>query len=84
MSQALTGIVKAGYSPHEQYSSDARLQGPWSDLYALGGTLYRAIANKHPEEATLRFDEDRMLPAAQIGRGSTDWAFSPPSTPASR
>jgi len=69
MSQALTGIVKAGYSPHEQYASDGRLQGPWSDLYALGGTLYRAIANKHPEEATLRFDEDRMLPAAQIGRG---------------
>ena len=69
MSQALTGIVKAGYSPHEQYSSDARLQGPWSDLYALGGTLYRAIAGKHPEEATLRFDEDHMPPAVQIGRG---------------
>ena len=69
MSQVMTGIVKAGYSPHEQYSSDGRLQGPWSDLYALGGTLYRAIAGKHPEEATLRFDEDRMPPAAQIGRG---------------
>ena len=28
MSRTLTGIVKAGYSPHEQYSSDSRLQGP--------------------------------------------------------
>ncbi|MBO0742402.1 MAG: SEL1-like repeat protein, partial [Hyphomicrobiaceae bacterium] len=64
MSRSLTGIVKAGYSPHEQYSSNSRLQGPWSDLYALGGTLYRAVTGHAPEEATLRVDEDRMAPAA--------------------
>ncbi len=69
MSRSLTGIVKAGYSPHEQYSSDGRLQGPWSDIYALGGTLYRAVVGKAPEEATLRFDEDRMLSAAEAGKG---------------
>src|SRR5262245_16233729 len=63
MSRALTGIVKAGYSPHEQYSSNNRLQGPWSDLYALGGTFYRAVTGHAPEEATLRFDDDRMAPA---------------------
>jgi TPR repeat protein len=64
MSRSLTGIVKAGYSPHEQYSSNNRLQGPWSDLYALGGTLYRAVTGHAPEEATLRVDDDRMAPAA--------------------
>jgi formylglycine-generating enzyme required for sulfatase activity/serine/threonine protein kinase len=69
VSQSLTDVVKVGYSPHEQYSSEGRLQGPWSDIYALGGTLYRAIAGKAPEEATSRFDEDRMPPAADIGRG---------------
>ena len=69
MSRSLTGIVKAGYSPHEQYSSDGRLQGPWSDIYALGGTLYRAVVGKAPEEATLRFDEDHMLSAAEVGKG---------------
>ena len=81
VSQALTGIVKAGYSPHEQYSSDGRLQGPWSDFYALGGTLYRAVAGKPPEEATLRFDEDQMVPAVR-GRqkATTGRAFSRPST----
>jgi serine/threonine protein kinase len=37
-SGALTGVIKAGYSPQEQYASDSRLQGPWSDIYALGAT----------------------------------------------
>jgi serine/threonine protein kinase len=69
MSHSLTGIVKPGYSPHEQYTSDSRLQGPWTDLYALGGTLYRAVAGVPPEEATLRVDEDRMPPAIQIAQG---------------
>jgi formylglycine-generating enzyme required for sulfatase activity/serine/threonine protein kinase len=69
MTQALTGIVKAGYSPYEQYSSDRRLQGTWSDIYALGATLYRAIAGSPPEEATLRLDDDQMVAATLVGRG---------------
>jgi tRNA A-37 threonylcarbamoyl transferase component Bud32 len=68
-SHALTGIVKAGYSPQEQYASDSRLQGPWSDFYALGGTLYRAVTGRIPEEATLRVSDDRTPPAAEIAKG---------------
>ena len=70
MSRSLTGIVKAGYSPHEQYSSDGRLQGPWSDIYALGGTLYRAVTGRTPEEAMLRIDIDHMPPALQAANGA--------------
>ena len=70
MSRTLTGIVKAGYSPQEQYASDARMQGPWSDIYALGGTLYRAVTGRQPEEATLRLIEDQMPPAAKTAEGT--------------
>jgi hypothetical protein len=69
-SRALTGIVKAGYSPNEQYASDSRLQGPWSDFYALGGTLYRAVTDKIPEEATLRVTDDRTPGVASIAKGT--------------
>jgi formylglycine-generating enzyme required for sulfatase activity len=70
VSYSLTGIVKPGYSPPEQYSTGARRQGQWSDIYALGGTLYRAVAGMRPDEATLRLDEDHLIPAVEAGRGS--------------
>jgi hypothetical protein len=67
--RALTGVIKPGYSPHEQYTSNSRLQGPWSDLYALGGTLYHAVTGQAPEEATLRIGDDRMPSAVKAANG---------------
>ena len=67
-SRVLTGIIKAGYSPQEQYATDGRLQGPWSDLYALGATLYREVTGKPPEEATLRAGDDQTPPATKAAK----------------
>ena len=69
-SQVLTGMVKQGYSPHEQYATDGRHQGPWSDFYAFGATLYRAVTGRPPDESTLRVVEDQLVPAEQAARGS--------------
>lgn len=53
-------IVKPGYAPPEQYDAKSR-QGPWTDIYALGSTMYRAITGMLPTESTKRRDEGEKL-----------------------
>ena len=43
-SRTVSALVKPGYSPYEQYAETGSQQGPWTDIYALGATLYHAIA----------------------------------------
>ncbi|MEM6606308.1 MAG: serine/threonine-protein kinase, partial [Pseudomonadota bacterium] len=77
-SRSVTGIVSAGYAPTEQYSSNASKQGPWSDLYALGATMYRCIAGDDPVDAPSRQnarvedEPDPLLPAIEVGAGRYD------------
>lgn len=52
--EELTAIYSIGYAPLEQYANDARLQGPWSDLYALGASLYRCATGASPIPANTR------------------------------
>ena len=75
MTGTLTGVVKKGYSPQEQYATDGRSQGPWTDIYALGATLYRCISGGTPEEATQRVLDDQVVSAANAGGGRYRPAF---------
>ncbi len=55
----LTAIVTPGYAPLEQYSSDGD-QGPWSDIYALSGVVYRALTGENPPDAVSRLKTDTV------------------------
>jgi serine/threonine protein kinase len=52
--QTLTTLVSPGYAPIEQYTSKSNRQGPWTDIYGLAATLYRAIVGSPPSSATDR------------------------------
>ena len=49
----LTSLVTPGYAPIEQYSSDGR-QGAWSDLYAVGASIYYCMFSHAPADAARR------------------------------
>ncbi|MBF0095920.1 MAG: serine/threonine protein kinase, partial [Magnetococcales bacterium] len=87
--EKMTSLLSMGYSPFEQYDSLGDRQGPWSDIYALGGVLYRAITGQRPLEASLRIAArlrnaaDPLPSAEEMGRGrysqeflrAVDWAL---------
>jgi len=73
--QTLTILVAPGYAPFEQYYSSSENQGPWTDIYGLGATCYRAIAGIAPMDAITRSKgilgstREVLVPARNIGSG---------------
>lgn len=59
--QSLTSIFSRGYAPIEQYNTSDESQGAWTDIYALGATMYRAVSGVPPTDAV-----DRSAGIAQI------------------
>lgn len=81
--RTLTAVLTPGFAPLEQYSIEGK-QGPWSDIYAMAGVLFRAVTDRSPPDAVSRLHGDtvpQMLAAVQ-GRYSApmlraiEWALS--------
>ena len=73
-SRSVTSIVTPGYAPIEQYSGRGD-QGPWTDIYALGGVCYRALTAQVPDDATNRMRNDPLIPVSQRCAGRAGGAF---------
>lgn len=58
-------VLKKGYSPLELYSHGGS-QGPWTDIYELGATIYTCLVGNPPPEATERRLNDKIVPPSAL------------------
>jgi serine/threonine protein kinase len=78
----MTSIVTHGYSPIEQYQTKGRM-GPWTDIYALGAVVCRAITGEKPPVAADRIVEEDfhwvshrgLVGYSELFLRSVDWAL---------
>ncbi len=92
--KALTSIMKPHFAPLEQYADQSAMrQGPWTDLYALGGTIYFLLSGREPVPAASRALHDDQPRLGEFGLegcsphflATIDWmmALKPPERPQS-
>jgi serine/threonine protein kinase len=67
-SKSVTSLATPGYAAFEQYSTQGK-QGPWTDIYGLAATLYRAVTGEKPLDAPDRILDDTLVPASIKAKG---------------
>ncbi len=56
----------AGYGALEQYGQEGAIrEGPWTDVYGLGATMYHWLTGNRPWDAPDRVIEDRLKPLSE-------------------
>jgi len=59
-------VLKKGYSPIELYSQNGS-QGPWTDIYEIGATIYTCLVGNPPPESRERYRSDKLTPPSALG-----------------
>lgn len=72
--RSLMAAFTPKYAPPEQITGVGE-QGPWSDIYSLGATLYHAVTGAVPTHCLARIQGARHVPALQASADNYSPAF---------
>lgn len=64
--RTMSVILKPGYAPFEQYSTEGD-QGPWTDVYGLSATMYKCVTGVTPPDAMSRCQQDKLQLPSSMG-----------------
>lgn len=71
-SQSLSVILKQGFTHIEQYQKNGD-QGPWTDIYSLGATLYYALTFDTIDDPMSRMEDDTEFQSNKYGIAEPLW-----------
>ncbi len=72
--QLITPMYTPGFAAPELYNARHHL-GPWTDIYAVGASMYACLAKSPPPSADDRLDKDKLVPAVKSFAGQYSHAF---------